>query len=242
MSAELLNGVLPLVSSVTTFVFAFFVFQRWSQKHRLYLLFWGIGLIFYGTGGAMEAYYGLVGWSPVVFKVWYLTGAILVAAWLGQGTAFLLMRKKWAWGLFAVLALGSLYATFKVFTAQLDPSLMLGGELSGHAITSGGVRMLTPFFNIFGLLLLAGGAIYSAWIFWRKRVLLNRVIGNILIAVGALAPGFGGAAQRAGMPIALYVGELLGAVLMFIGFMYATHMVGEKVAPTKGRRSLAAGD
>jgi len=141
-----------------------------------------------------------------------------------------------------VLAVGSLYATFKVFTAQLDPSLMLGGELSGHAITSGGVRMLTPFFNIFGLLLLAGGAIYSAWIFWRKRVLLNRVIGNILIAVGALAPGFGGAAQRAGMPIALYVGELLGAVLMFIGFMYATHMVGEKVAPTKGRRSLAAGD
>ncbi len=223
MSAELLNGLLPLTSSIITFIFAFFVFRRWQYRHRLYLLFWGIGLLFYATGGAMEAYYGLIGWHPLVFRVWYLLGAVLVAAWLGQGTVFLLMRRKWAWALFAILAVGSLYAAYKVFTATLDPALMIGSELSGHAITSGGVRVLTPFFNIYGVLMLVGGAAYSAWIFWRKRVLLNRVIGNILIAVGALAPGFGGAFQRAGMPYALYIGEFLGAVLMFMGFMRATH-------------------
>jgi len=223
MSTQLINGILPLTSTLITFIFAYFVFRRWSQRRRLYLLFWGVGLLFYGIGGAMEAYYGLIGWRPLVFRIWYLFGAVLVAAWLGQGTVFLLMRRKLAWILFALLAVGSLYATYKVFSATLDPSLMIGGELSGHAITSSGVRVLTPFFNIYGVLMLVGGAAYSAWIFWRKRVLLNRVIGNLFIAVGALAPGFGGAFQRAGLPYALYIGEFLGAVLMFIGFMRATH-------------------
>ena len=223
MSVELLNGILPLASSLVAFVFAVIVLKRWSTRKRLYLLFWGIGLFYYAIGGAMEAWYGLVGWSPWVFRLWYLFGAILVAAWLGQGTVFLLVRRTWAWTLFGILAVGSIYAVYKVFTAQLDPSLMIGHELSGHAITSGGVRILTPFFNLYGLLMLVGGAAWSAWLFWRKRVLLNRVTGNILIAVGALAPGFGGAFQRAGLPLALYAGEFIGAVLMFIGFLYATH-------------------
>jgi 4-hydroxybenzoate polyprenyltransferase len=67
-----------------------------------------------------------------------------------------------------------------------------------------------------------GGAFYSAWIFWRKRILLHRTIGNILIAVGAMLPAFGGTFSRLGVPNALYLGELLGAVLMFIGFIRAT--------------------
>lgn len=37
-----------------------------------------------------------------------------------------------------------------------------------------------------------------------------------------LAPAFGGAFSRFGIPSALYIGELLGAVLMFIGFIRAT--------------------
>lgn len=233
MTVDWLSGVLPLISSLISFIFAFFVFRRWARRRRLHLLFWGVGLLFYGIGGAMEAYYGLVGWHPLVFRLWYLFGAVLVAAWLGQGTVFLLMRRRRAWALFAILALGSLYALYKVFSAQLDPSLMLGNELSGHAITSSGVRVLTPFFNLYGTLMLAGGALYSAWLFWRKRVLLNRTIGNILIATGAMAPAFGGALQRAGIPLTLYVGELIGAVLMFIGFLYATRKVEERRGQTQ---------
>ncbi len=222
MSNELFNGLLPATSSIISFIFAFVVLQRWRYGHRLHSLFWGIGMVFYGIGGAMEALYGFLGWHPLVFRLWYLFGAILVAAWLGQGTIFLLVRKRWAHWLFYILLAGSLYAIYKVFTAQLDPSLMINGELSGHAIVTPGVRILTPFFNLYGVVALVGGAIYSAWIFWRKRVLLHRVIGNIFIATGAMMPAFGGAFQRAGLPIALYAGEFLGAVIMFIGFLYAT--------------------
>jgi 4-hydroxybenzoate polyprenyltransferase len=69
---------------------------------------------------------------------------------------------------------------------------------------------------------LVGGALYSSWIFWRKRVLLHRTIGNILIAVGAMLPAFGGTFSRFGLPNALYLSELLGTILMFAGFVRAT--------------------
>ena len=167
----------------------------------------------------------------LIYRLWYLFGAILVAAWLGQGTVYLLAKRRWANISMTVLLLGSLYGAFRVFTAELDPSLLTtsvhtGSELSGHAIVTAGVRDLTPIFNLYGTVALVGGALYSAWIFYRKRVLLHRTIGNILIAVGALAPAFGGAGSRMGVPAALYIGELLGAVLMFIGFWRATTPMG----------------
>jgi hypothetical protein len=132
-----------------------------------------------------------------------------------------------------ILGIASAYAAIRVFGAELDPGLLTtsvhtGSELSGHAIVTSGIRTLTPFFNIYGVVTLVGGAVYSAWIFYRKRVLLNRTIGNILIAVGALAPAFGGAFSRFGIPGALYIGELIGATLIFLGFWRATTPMEEK--------------
>jgi hypothetical protein len=164
----------------------------------------------------------------------------LVAAWLGQGTVYLLARRKWANIAMVILLLGSIYGAFRVFTAELDPSLLTtsvhtGSELSGHAIMTDGVRSLTPIFNLYGTVALVGGALYSAWIFFRKRILLHRTIGNILIAIGALAPAFGGAGSRMGIPAALYIGELLGAVLMFIGFWRATTPMGVQQSESKAQ-------
>ena len=221
------NSILPLLSGIISLIFAFFVLKRYMERKGAYLLVWGIGTIFYGIGGLSEAFYGTFGWNPLVFRLWYLFGAILVAAWLGQGTVYLLAKRKWANILLGILILGSLYGAFKVFTAQLDPSLMAGAthtgsELSGRAITSSGVRILTPFFNMYGTLTLVGGAAYSAFIFWRKRVLLHRTIGNILIAIGAMLPSFGGVFSRLQFPGALYIGEFLGILFLFAGFLRAT--------------------
>ncbi|MCJ7625263.1 MAG: hypothetical protein MUO76_17335 [Anaerolineaceae bacterium] len=222
-----INTLLPFTSAILSLVFAFFVFKRYLERKGLHLLLWGIGMVFYAIGGFCEGFYGVFGWNALIFRLWYLFGAILVAAWLGQGTVYLLANRKWAHGLMIVLVLGSVYGLVRVFAAQLDPSLMTtslhtGSELSGHAITTSGVRTLTPFFNLYGTLTLVGGAAYSAWIFWKKRILLHRTIGNILIATGALAPAFGGSFSRFGIPGALYFGELFGAVLLFIGFIRAT--------------------
>ena len=227
------NTLIPFISAIISFIFAFVVFNRYRNKGGAHLLLWGLGMTFYGIGGFCEAYFGAFGWNVLVYRLWYLFGAILVAAWLGQGTVYLLAKRRWANITMVVLGVGSLYAAIRIFGAELDPSLLTtsvhtGSELSGHAIVTPGIRTLTPLFNLYGVVTLVGGAVYSAWIFYRKRVLLHRTIGNILIAVGALAPAFGGAFSRFGVPGALYIGELLGAILMFAGFIRATTPMTEK--------------
>jgi len=227
-----INTILPFLSGLVSFGFAIVILRRYWQRKGLHLLLWGIGMVFYGIGGFCEGYYGAFGWNPLVFRMWYLFGAILVAAWLGQGTVYLLAKKSWAHGMMIILILGSIYGAFKVIGAELDPTLMTtslhtGSEMSGHAIMTPGVRSLTPFFNLFGTVALVGGAAYSAWIFFKKRVLLHRSIGNILIAVGAMLPAFGGTFSRMGFSGALYVTEFLGAILIFIGFVRATTPIDE---------------
>lgn len=83
------------------------------------------------------------------------------------------------------------------------------------------VRLTTPFFNIYGLITLVGGAIWSAYLFWRKRIMPNRVVGNVLIAAGALSIGFASTLTRLGYGQLLYAGELVAAILMFAGFRIA---------------------
>ena len=222
--------LLPLASSILSFVFAAAVFRRYSRRSgHHHLLVWGIGTVFYGIGGASEALTGAFGFNPLVLKIWYLFGAILVAAWLGQGTVFLLARDRWVLLTTIILVIASVFAAFAVAMAGVDPNYQAGAELTGKAFTTTWVRMLTPFFNIYGTVTLAGGALYSAWLFWRKRVLPNRMVGNILIATGAMAPAFGGVLNRFGLP-GLYMGEFVGILLMYIGFVQATTAVPQRSA------------
>jgi len=236
----IINTLVPFLSSVLSFIFAFMILKRYGERRGLHQLLWGIGMVFYGIGGFCEAYYGALGWNPLVFRMWYLFGAILVAAWLGQGTVYLLVKPRWAHVLMILLAIGSVYGFVRVFTAELNPALMTsslhtGSELSGHAIVTPGVRVLTPFFNLYGTVTLVGGAAWSAWIFWRKRILLHRVLGNVLIAAGAILPAFGGIFSRFGISGALYVCELFGAVLIFIGYLRAiTPMKSDSTSSANG--------
>ena len=222
--------LLPLASSILSFVFAAAVFRRYLRRSgHHHLLVWGIGTVFYGIGGASEALTGAFGFNSLVLKIWYLFGAILVAAWLGQGTVFLLARDRWVLLTTIILVIASVFAAFAVAMAGVDPNYQAGAELTGKAFTTTWVRTLTPFFNIYGTVTLAGGALYSAWLFWRKRVLPNRMIGNILIATGAMAPAFGGVLNRFGLP-GLYLGEFVGILLMYIGFVQATTAVPQRSA------------
>jgi hypothetical protein len=219
-----MNTFLPLISGLLSVVFAGFLLVRFSARKGMHLLVWSFGMLLYALGGLCEAYSGAFGWNALAFRLWYLCGAFLSAAWLGQGTLFLLARRTWWVAVLAsLLVLGSAYAVVKVFGAQLDPiPTGAAAALSGRVIVSGGVRSLTPIFNIYGTLALVGGAIWSAVTFARKRVLPHRMIGNILIAVGALMPAIGGSLSRLGSESLLYTSELLGTLLMFVGFLFST--------------------
>jgi hypothetical protein len=107
----------------------------------------------------------------------------------------------------------------------------------------GTVRFFSPIMNVWGTVALVGGAIYSAWIFRRKNIMRNRVVGNWLIAAGGLLPALGGALIRLGDPSFKYLGEMLGAILIFAGFWLATNAPDDQPEPKPAApSSQPAGD
>ena len=230
--------IIPFLSTLVTFAFAAAVFSRFLRRRGAHLLFWTIGLLFYGIGTLAEVILGFT-FNGLVLKLWYLSGAMLTAAWLGQGTIHLLVRKgRLAWILTGLLAAVSILAATLILLPPLStttPAYQLTQAISSQYkqfLTRGSLTIiLTILLNIYGTLTLVGGAIYSAIIFWRKRVMLNRMIGNILIAAGALAPAMAGSFVRMGLADALYLSELIGVVLMYIGFIQATTVPVREVAP-----------
>jgi hypothetical protein len=221
---------ISLFSTLVTFIFVVAVLERYRRKGGAHLLLWGIGLIFYGLGTLTEAVM-IFTFHPLALKVWYLSGAMLTAAWLGQGTIHLLVRRKGvSSSLTVLLALASLAAAGLLLAARIDPAAAaaynvnqpISGQYKEILERNTPMVILTILLNVYGTIGLVGGAIYSAYIFWRKHVLMDRMIGNILIAAGALMPAMAGTFIRAGLVDWLYLSEFVGVVLMYAGFIKAT--------------------
>jgi hypothetical protein len=319
-----LNVVLPLGSSVLSFVFAGLVFDQWRQRRHSFQLVWTIGLLWYGISAGCEFIGGAFGWNASLYRTWYLIGAFYVAAWLGLGSIYLLRKSRFGYfagvtviiggtlsllfshatvrgtnvplypgsetaGLvafvialiggiaiiaatatrrplaahiaMAVLVIGSLGAAYLVFTASLpSPGWVLDSSTHvpvGSAFP-GYVRVLTGPFNIAGALCLVFGAIYSAYVYMPKRKVLrakvrvpvlaqlygaaavsvnliaslpgafgallqgklnSRVPATILIALGAFIPGVTSGLNRFGVTWSFFLGEFLGLLLIFVGFL-----------------------
>lgn len=244
------NLVLPFLSTAVMLVFTISVFQRWLARRKPHFLFWSIGLAMFGAGSFGEAYFSSLGWSALIFFVWYFFGAVLNAAWIGHGTLLLLFRKPWTRVVSGLLVAGSLVALVlmlqvmpRLDASSFDRTLPISEQYQQifPAIDDGAiVRLTTPFFNIYGLLTLVGGALWSAWLFLRKEVLPNRVIGNVLIAAGALSIGLASTLTRLGFGGYLYLGELVAALLMYAGFVLAARPATEAEAVAESR-AVAAG-
>ncbi|MCL5611528.1 MAG: hypothetical protein M1485_03080 [Chloroflexi bacterium] len=218
---------IPYLSTLVTFVFVAAVFTRYHQRGGMHLLLWSIGLLFYGIGTLTEVILGLT-FNAFVVKLWYLTGAMLTAAWLGMGSVHLLIRKgntaqilTWVLAVVSALALVLILAA-PTLSSNFNTAQTVSEQYKEIFARSGLIILLTILLNIYGTLTLVGGAIYSAFLFWRKKILANRMFGNILIAAGALSPAAGGTFLKAGLTDLLYISEFIGAILMFIGFILAT--------------------
>ena len=229
-------NILPVISTLVSFVFAGIVYRRYQVKGGSHNAMWAIGLFLYGLGTLSELILSLT-FSEWMLKIWYLSGAMLTAAWLGQGTFYLLIRRKNIVNGFAIgLAVLSLVSILLVAAAPITaaagsyiPSQPVSGQYKDILTRSGIITALTIIMNIYGTILMVGGALYSAYLFWRKQVLLNRVIGNLFIAAGALSPAMAGSFVKAGLVDILYISELVGAILMLVGFQFAvSHRTAEE--------------
>jgi hypothetical protein len=220
---------IPIVTTVIALAFATMVARRWRARGGLHLLWWAIGLFTYGAGTFTEAAVTLVGWREGLFRSWYITGALLGGAPLAQGTVYLLLSRRTADRLTAVVVPVIVIAAACVLLAPIDYSLVEPHRLTGRVLAWTWVRGFSPFINLYAFVFLVGGAVLSAVRYARQPGQGHRATGNALIALGALLPGIGGGATRFGHTEVLYVTELIGILLILAG--YRRIVGGAAVAP-----------
>ena len=212
--------------------FALEIYRRYrAHPERLHLLWWAIGIATYGVGTFTEATTTLVGWNEPTFRAWYISGALLGGAPLAQGTVYLLLGKRTAHLLTTLLIAYVAVASVFVVLSPIDYSQVEAHRLTGRVLGWQWVRAFSPVVNLYAVVFLIGGAILSALRYSADPSTRHRVYANVLIATGAILPGIGGTATRMGYVEVLYVTELAGLILTWMGYRMS-------VRPVQGHRAV----
>jgi len=209
---------IPFATTIVAFVFATIVLRRYAEKRGTHLLWWGIGLVLYGVGTITESLTTLLGWHDAIFRAWYITGALCGGAPLAQGTVYLMMKRRTANVLAALLITAIVTGAVFVILSPVNYALVEPHRLSGKVLEWHWVRMISPFINTYAAIFLIGGAIVSALRYRAQPEKRSKYVGNILIAIGAILPGIGGTFTRFGHVEVLYVTEFVGLLLIFAGY------------------------
>ncbi len=222
---------IPIVTTVIAFAFAFVIFGRYRERRSgPHLLWWGGGVLMYGIGTLTEATVTLAGWHELVFRSWYIAGALLGGAPLAQGTVYLLLSRRTAHILAAVLMSTVVVAATFVVLTPIDYAAVETYRLSGRVMEWQWVRAFSPFINTYAFIFLVGGAALSAYRFRKNPKTFHRFVGNTLIAIGAVLPGIGGMATRLGHVEVLYVTELVGILLIWWGYWWNVRTPTQRAA------------
>ena len=237
MSPTLVHFI-PIVTTLLAIPFSLEIFRRYRQfPERLHLLWWALGIATYGVGTLTESLTTLLGWQEPIFRAWYVSGALLGAAPLAQGTVYLMLSRKVAHTLTALLVLYIVVASVAVYLSPIDYAAVETHRLSGKVFAWQWVRMFSPLVNLYAVVFLIGGAIASAFRYSADVATHHRMWANVLIAIGAILPGIGGTATRMGHVEVLYVTELAGMLLTWAGYRMSVRPV---VAPQSVERVATA--
>ncbi len=208
----------PIATTVLSAAFFGVLVRRFFQRGGTHLLWWAGGVFCYGVGTALEASITLGGNSAGLNKAWYVAGALFGGYPLAQGTVYLLLSRRTAHVLSGLTLPVILVLSVLVICSPTDLTAMEGHRPGGAALGWQWIRPMTPLVNLYAAVFLIGGAALSAVRFARRTDTKHRMYGNVLIAVGALLPGIGGAFAKADLVEALYLGEFLGIILIWCGY------------------------
>lgn len=210
---------IPVATFSVSCVFSAVLFKHYIQKpSATYILWWFIGVMTYGAGTLTESLNTLIGWSENNFRWWYITGALLGGAPLAQGTVYLILNRKIANLLSIILILIVVIASICVWKSPINYSVVEIQRMSGKVFVWQWVRAFSPFINLYALSFLVGGAVYSAFKYFKSQGSKARIWGNLLIAIGGILPGIGGSFTRFGFVEVLYVTEFAGLMMIIAAY------------------------
>lgn len=211
---------IPILTTCIAIAFAAVVFRRYRARGGTHLLWWGIGLLTYAAGTITESLITLIGWHAPLFRIWYITGALMGGAPLAQGSVYLLLSRRTANRLTVALVAAIVISAIFVLATPIDYSLVEPFRPTGKVIVWHWVRFFSPFINLYAVTFLIGGAIVSAWRYHARADARHRFLGNVCIAIGAILPGIGGTFTRFGHTEVLYVTEFVGLMLIYVGYRF----------------------
>lgn len=234
----------PIITTLVGITFSAELWRHWRRKpEATYLLWWFLGILTYVAGTITESLTALTGWHAAVFRAWYITGALLGAAPLAQGSVYLLLPRRVANVLTVLFLTTVVIASTFIIMSPLNlahPSI-LEGRLTGKVLEWTWVRRFSPFLNTYAAVFLIGGAVWSALKYRKVANAQARVRGNWLIAIGTLLPGIGGTATRYGYTEVLFVTELAGLLLVWWGYRTMVRSGGRSVHHAQQVAAGAAG-
>lgn len=210
----------PLVVAAVSLVFAILVYRQYAERRRPHQLIWTISLAQSCIASVAYLLSLAMGGNALMFKIYYIFGALLVAAWLGLGSIYLMapgrMARLCAWVVVALSVIGAV----QILAAPVDVTQLrsLAGG-SGRGVLQG--RSWLPvlvFMNTFGTVGVVVPALLSAWRLARRQAAPRFVAGNALIAVGVLVLAFAGTAARLGAG-GFWLTMALGWIVTFAGFV-----------------------
>ena len=238
---------LALVTTLIGTLFTLAVFVQYLSRRKPYQLVWTLGLLLYTVGAFLWFLREAVGMSGAIFRLWYLTGAMLVPAYLGTGTLWLLAPRGFSRWATIVLALVSVVALALVLSVSLrspltnlldSNALTAKDPVTGASFFPAYVVVLTILLNTYGTIALVGGALWSVWQAWRQRQAVGgptarrRAFCNSLIAVGAILPALGGSLEATKIAQPHLWMLLIGLVVLFAGFLASTEVFERRAFPS----------
>src|SRR5207244_197915 len=102
---------------------------------------WAAGFALFALAASSEALAQRAGWSPALFRTYYLAGGVLTVAYLGAGSAWLLLPNRVRDALLGALAVATA-ATGLSRTG--NTSLVYVGERLGIALMFCGFTLMSP--------------------------------------------------------------------------------------------------
>ena len=208
--------MLPLITVFVSGAFAVAVAMQYARKRRPSQLAWAIGLLLFTVAALMGYLARSGGATELEYRLFYLFGAITNVAWLALGTVFIVAPRYGRAALALVLALSAV-AVYAVFASPVDIAVAVD---TGKGYPDGSLpRILAAIGSGLGSIVLFGGALWSAWVFFRRRNQGRRALANAVIAVGVFIVAAGGTVAFTGASGILEFTNLLGVSVMFVGFL-----------------------
>ena len=210
--------MLPYLTAAVAAAFAVAVAASYARSRRDALLAWAIGMAMFAIAAAAGALAQSGGATETEYRVFYVFGGIMNVAWLALGTTLLVSPRSSRVALVVVLLL-SAAAIYAVATTPVDLRVALD---TGKGFPDGSLpRILAAIGSGAGSVVLIGGALWSAWVFYRKRHNGRRALSNAVIALGVIVVALGGTVTFTGATGILEYTNLIGLCVMFAGFLLA---------------------